>query len=1261
MNNIKHDKFSEVISIQKQYKSALFSKERRLRLKVFIIFFIISKFQSQEIKIYNDSIVTIKISGSGEKKILSEEFYTTPDKVYKDNDLQKGFSYSYTLNKNNVIKLVFSQPLTSCYRMFKNCYYIAEIKFINFDTSQSDNMGSMFLNCKSLKSLDLSSFVTSKVTRFSDMFSGCYAITSIDVSHFNTNKVLNMGHMFGNCRSLISLDLSSFNTFNTNYLDNMFLECNAIKTINFPNFDTTKGKNIAEMFLGCNNLKYLNIKNYKTNNILDSNFFKGTPNNLIISIEKYELISDKNKCITRKFLNNLNDFIKKSNTEGRCIDDCKLSNSLYEYNNKCYKSCISGTYNNNYQCKDCHTSCKECEGRYTSDNSKCIICKLSEKYLNYGNCISNCPRGSYINETTNQKTCKCELNSCLTCSIESLNLGLCTSCENDNGYYPIYDDLNIYNPYLNCSKYPEGYYLDNENSVYKLCYESCKSCNIRGNENEHNCVECKSEYYFETHLNDYKNCYKGCLYYYYFDENKNIFFCTNDFQCPLYYDKLIEDKRECVFNCSENEFYKYEFKNKCYMKCPENSTKRINVTELKEYNINTKYFCKPICIEEYPFEITYLQKCVEKCDIQGIVNESCILNYKENENINIFDLLLEVIEDDFISIDFNSTEIKNGFDKNIKFHQLKVTLTTSLNQKNNENNNNETTVDLKECELKLKEIYNISYNETLFMKKIEIFEEGMMIPKIEFEVYYKLNKTNLIKLNLSYCANDKIYISIPLKLEGNLDIYNPNSRYYNDLCYTTTSDFGTDIILKDRKKEFIEQNKTVCQENCVFSKYDKIIQKVKCLCDIPEISDKFENIKIDKTKLLKNFIDIKNIANINLLVCYKALFTKKGIIKNYGSYSIIFVIIIHFIIIIVYYIKDLFNEIKDKINEISYGIKFRKLIGKKKIENKRKNKMNKSLNEKIKESTKEKYNFNEDKKSKNTKLINFETISNEKSTDNLSNKIKRKFCKNKINIQFNKKIEETENIFKDKINYVENKEILKKIEKIKSYNDEELNDLSYDLALKYDKRKYCDYYISLLKTKHPIFFTFFYNNDYNLKIIKIDLFLVNFVLFFVINTLFFTDDTMHKIYEDKGAFNFIYQLPQVIYSSLISYFFSIPLEMLALTEEAILELKKIKEIKELEKKSNETSYKIKIKFLFYFIISIIFLIFFWYYISVFCAIYSNAQIHLIKDTLLSFASSLIEPFIFFLIPGMFRIPSLMDRKNKLSTLYKLSSFFQAIF
>ena len=55
--------------------------------------------------------------------------------------------------------------------------------------------------------------------------------------------------------------------------------------------------------------------------------------------------------------------------------------------------------------------------------------------------------------------------------------------------------------------------------------------------------------------------------------------------------------------------------------------------------------------------------------------------------------------------------------------------------------------------------------------------------------------------------------------------------------------------------------------------------------------------------------------------------------------------------------------------------------------------------------------------------------------------------------------------------------------KIMSYNGEELNDLDYELAIKNDKRKYCEYYLSLLKTKHIFIFTFFNNTDYNSKII----------------------------------------------------------------------------------------------------------------------------------------------------------------------------------
>ena len=107
---------------------------------------------------------------------------------------------------------------------------------------------------------------------------------------------------------------------------------------------------------------------------------------------------------------------------------------------------------------------------------------------------------------------------------------------------------------------------------------------------------------------------------------------------------------------------------------------------------------------------------------------------------------------------------------------------------------------------------------------------------------------------------------------------------------------------------------------------------------------------------------------------------------------------------------------------------------------------------------------------------------------------------------------------------------------------------------------------------------------------------------------------MHKIYEDEGSFNFIYQIPQIIYSSLISMIINILFKRLALSEDQILDFKKIKEKKDLDRITTALIKKIKIKFFSYFILSFIFLLFFWYYLSMFCAIYVNTQIHLLKDT-----------------------------------------------
>ena len=162
---------------------------------------------------------------------------------------------------------------------------------------------------------------------------------------------------------------------------------------------------------------------------------------------------------------------------------------------------------------------------------------------------------------------------------------------------------------------------------------------------------------------------------------------------------------------------------------------------------------------------------------------------------------------------------------------------------------------------------------------------------------------------------------------------------------------------------------------------------------------------------------------------------------------------------------------------------------------------------------------------------------------------------------------------------------------------------------------------------------------------------------------------MHKIYEDKGQFQILYQLPQIIFPTLISIVFDTLLQLLALSDDDISKLKSVKENietmkkkeinkEEINKKEKDLNKRLKIKFILYFIISSIFLLFFWYYLSIFCAVYKNTQLHLIKDTLISFALSFLYPFVYYLFPGLFRIPSLSNKKGGRKCFYFMSKVLQ---
>lgn len=149
---------------------------------------------------------------------------------------------------------------------------------------------------------------------------------------------------------------------------------------------------------------------------------------------------------------------------------------------------------------------------------------------------------------------------------------------------------------------------------------------------------------------------------------------------------------------------------------------------------------------------------------------------------------------------------------------------------------------------------------------------------------------------------------------------------------------------------------------------------------------------------------------------------------------------------------------------------------------------------------------------------------------------------------------------------------------------------------------------------------------------------------------------MNKIYEDNGSFNFLFQLPQIIYSALISSVICLIINYLALSQNDIVELKKEKY--NINQKASSTLKCLIKKFFIFFILSFLFLIFFWYYISCFSAIYKNTQEHLIKDAIYSFIFSLLYPLLLYFLPGIFRITSLRAKNKNRQNLYIFSQILQ---
>ena len=688
-----------------------------------------------------------------------------------------------------------------------------------------------------------------------------------------------------------------------------------------------------------------------------------------------------------------------------------------------------------------------------------------------------------------------------------------------------------------------------------------------------------------------------------------------------------------------------------------------------------------LCNVDYFYLNVITNECEKECNYEEFINGVCYINnVTENNIMNITQDIRNILEN--IDISKNTSLIIKG--ENAIYHIISSVLEQNISK-------NISVIDFIECEEILKYEYGIDY---ILILKIDIYLSNSTNIVFKYEAY---DPYTLEKLNLSLCEDVKINVYLPYILSGEdldiyaqfnqlgYDLYNPNDSFYQDICIPFTSNDNTDILLYDRKMDYYK-NYTFCEEGCVYIEYDYVNRKVHCQCVVKtEIDNKIDNIKFYGNMFLNNFFKLDRFSNVKILKCFKLVFSKIGQNKNFGSYTLIIIIIIFIVLMILFYINfkneilRIFNIIIEKKNTkstISVPIK------KKYLRNSQKKYSCIGFNQRnpiIINGNIIINNNNMDKNEKDNRKSLFRKSKkdiNKKYNDpkiyNSSSEIIRIKFKRKSDIFTDKayekkhtlqKVYEKKNTLKKSLSLSKNKNknISKEIyEQIYKFNNDELNSMKYEDAIEYDKRTYFQYYKSLIKQKHLIIFTFFNKNDYNLFSIKLTLFIFSFSLYFTVNALFFDDNTMNKIYQNQGNLKYYFHTLHIIYSTLISSFITIILRTLALSSKNMLKIKNIQGKKTALMESVKLIKLLNIKFNIFYIISFLLLIFFWYFISAFCAVYNNTQKILFQNTFSSFVLSLIYPFGLNLIPGLFRIPALKAKSKNKKCMYILSRLLSYI-
>ena len=192
----------------------------------------------------------------------------------------------------------------------------------------------------------------------------------------------------------------------------------------------------------------------------------------------------------------------------------------------------------------------------------------------------------------------------------------------------------------------------------------------------------------------------------------------------------------------------------------------------------------------------------------------------------------------------------------------------------------------------------------------------------------------------------------------------------------------------------------------------------------------------------------------------------------------------------------------------------------------------------------------------------------------------------------------------------------------KEYMATDFDDMEFDDAVAKDKRKYCEHMKENLIEDQIIANTFIAEDKLKPRSIKIIVFVLNVILYFVVNGLFFSEEVISELYEvDEDKENFFSFIPRsierLLYTTLVSIVIGI------ITGFFFVDEKKIKGIFRREKdnipelKKNMSSFMkdLKKRYIIFIIIVAIILVISTFYLLCFNYVYPYSQMEWIKSSI----------------------------------------------